>query len=48
MENFDIEFMILDKNWIYYDLLKMNDDKNPEMNPSMKIIKLTNQMISKS
>ena len=36
------------KNWIYYDLLKMTYQKNLEMNTSVKIMKLTNQMISKS
>ena len=36
----------LDNNWIYYDLLKINDQKNSEMNTLFKIIKLTNQMIS--
>ena len=47
MEKFDIKFVILDKNWIYYDLLKINDQKNLEMNTLAEIIKLTNQMISK-
>ena len=38
----------LEKNWIYYDLLKIINKKNPEMKISVKIMKLTNQMISKS
>ena len=33
---------------IYYDLLKINNQKNLEMNTSLKIMKLTNQMMSKS
>ena len=37
----------LDKKRIYCDLLKINDQKNPEMKISVKIIKLTNQKISK-
>ena len=37
-----------DKKWIYYELLKINDQKIPEMNASHKIFKLTGQMISKS
>ena len=38
----------LEKNGIYYDLLKINNKKNPKMNTSLKIIKLANQMIYKS
>ena len=38
----------LETNWIYYDLLKINKQKIPEMKISVKIIKLTYQMISKS
>ena len=48
MENFNINMWFLEKNWIYYDLLKINNQKIPEMNTSIKIIKLTNQMIYKS
>ena len=33
---------------IYYELLKIKDQKIPEMNTSEKIFKLTSQMISKS
>ena len=44
MENFDKSFVIFQKNCIYYDLLKIKDQKNPKMNTSVKIIKLTNQM----
>ena len=36
----------LGKNWIYYDLLKINNKKDPEMKIFIKIMKLTNQMIS--
>ena len=32
MENFGIKY-----DWIYYDLLKINNQKNPEMNTSIKI-----------
>ena len=34
--------------WIYDDLLKINKQKIPKMKISVKIIKLTYQMISKS
>ena len=40
--------LFFNKKWIYYELLKIKDQKNPEMNTSEKIFKLTNQMISKS
>ena len=40
--------LFLEKNCIYYDLLKINNHKNPEMKISVKIMKLTNQMIFKS
>ena len=48
MEFIDIKFMIFDKNWIYYELLKIKDQKNSEINTLAKIFKLTIQMISKS
>ena len=48
MEFIDIRFLFFDKNWIYYELLKIKDQKNPEMNTTVKIFKLTNQMIFKS
>ena len=32
----------------YYELLKIKDQKNPEINTSEKIFKLTGQMLSKS
>ena len=38
----------LDKNWIYYELLKIKYQKIPEMNTSEEIFKLTSQMKSKS
>ena len=38
----------LKKNWIYYELLKIKDQKNLEMNTLVKILKLTKKMISKS
>ena len=38
----------LEKNGIYYDLLKINEQKNLKINTSVNIIKLTNQMISNS
>ena len=46
MENFHIKYMTLGKNWIYYDLLKIKDYKNPEIKISDKIIKLTNLLIA--
>ena len=47
-ENFDLKIVFLEKNWIYYNLLKINKQKIPEMKISIKILKLTYQMISKS
>ena len=38
----------LDKNWIYYELLKIKYQKIPEMNTSQEIFKLTSQMKSRS
>ena len=38
----------MDKKWIYYELLKINDQKIPEMNTSEEIFKLNAQMKSKS
>ena len=38
----------MDKKWIYYELLKINDQKIPEMNTSEEIFKLNDQMKSKS
>ena len=35
MEIIDIQFMIFEMNWIYYELLKIKDQKNPEMNTSV-------------
>ena len=35
-------------NWIYYELLKINDLKIPEINTSEEILKLNAQMKSKS
>ena len=48
MEFMDIEFVIFDKKWIYYDLLKIKYQKIPEMNTSEEIFKLTGQMKYKS
>ena len=48
MEFIDIELVILDKKWIYYELLKIKDQKIPEMNTTEEIFKLTSQMKSKS
>ena len=42
MENFDLKYYNLKKNWIYYDLLKINNQKNPKMKISVKIMKFTN------
>ena len=47
MVNFDIKFMILDKNKIYHDISKIIQHKILEIKISVKFIKLTNQMISK-
>ena len=48
MQNFDIQFVIFKNNWIYYNLLKIKDQKkNPGINISVSIIKLADQMISK-
>ena len=38
----------MDKKWIYYELLKINDQKIPEINTSEEIFKLNAQMKSKS
>ena len=38
----------MDKKWIYYELLKINDQKIPEINTSEGIFKLNAQMKSKS
>ena len=35
MEIIDIKFVIFFKNWIYYELLKIKYQKNPEMNTSL-------------
>ena len=44
----DIKFVIFfEKNWIYYKLFKIKDEKNREMNTSVKSFKLTKQMTSK-
>ena len=49
MEFIHIYFVIfLDKKWIYYELVKINDQNIPEMNTSEKIFKLNAQMKSKS
>ena len=40
--------IFLDKKWIYYELLKINDQKIPEINTSEEIFKLNAQMKSKS
>ena len=48
MENFNINIRFLEKNRIFYGLLKMNNHKNLEMKISVKIMKLTDQIISKS
>ena len=48
MEFIDIEFVFLDKNWIYYELLKIKYQKIPEMNTSEEVFKLIGQMKSKS
>ena len=47
-ENCFITYVILEKNWIYYDLLKINKHKNPGLKILVKIIKLTCQIICKS
>ena len=38
----------MDKKWIYYELLKINDQKIPEIDTSEEIFKLNAQMKSKS
>ena len=38
----------MEKKWIYYELLKINDQKIPEINTSEEIFKLNAQMKSKS
>ena len=38
----------MDKKWIYYELLKMNDQKILKINTSEEIFKLNAQMKSKS
>ena len=38
----------MDKKWIYYELLKINYKKIPEINTSEEIFKLNAQMKSKS
>ena len=48
MKFIDIKFVFFDKKLIYYELLKIKDQKIPEMNTSKKIFKLTSQMLSKS
>ena len=48
MEFIDIELVILDKKWIYYELLKIKDKKIPKINTSEEIFKLNDQMKSKS
>ena len=48
MEFINIEFVFFEKKWIYYELLKIKDQKIPEINTSKEIFKLTSQMISKS
>ena len=48
MEFIDIYFIILDKKRIYYELLKVNYQKIPEINTSEEIFKLNAQMKSKS
>ena len=48
MEFIDIEFVFLEKKWIYYELLKIKYQKIPEINTSEEIFKLTGQMKSKS
>ena len=44
MEFIDIELVILDKKWIYYELLKIKDQKIPQINTSEEIFKLNDQM----
>ena len=48
MEFIDIYFVIFGYERIYYELLKINDQKIPEINTSEKIFKLNAQMKSKS
>ena len=49
IENSDIKYVIFPEDiWIYYNLLKINNEKNPKMKILVKIMKMTNQMISKS
>ena len=48
MENFYIKYVTFREELDYYDLLKINDKTNPETKILVKILKLTNQMISKS
>ena len=48
MKFIDIYFVILDKKLIYYELLKINYEKIPEINTSEEIFKLNGQMKSKS
>ena len=48
MEFIDIYFVIFGYEWIYYELLKINYKKIPEINTSEEIFKLNDQMKSKS
>ena len=48
METFDIKFVIFRQELVFYDFSKISQHKIPEIKISVKIIKLTNQMISKS
>ena len=47
-ENFDVKIWFLEKNLIYCDFSKINRHKVIAMKVSVKILKLTYQMISKS
>ena len=48
MEFIDIKLVTFREEWIYYELLKVKDQKIPKINTSEEIFKLTGQMISKS
>ena len=47
MEFIDIRFKIFREELVYHELLKIKDLKNPEINTSEKIFKLTRQVLSK-
>ena len=48
MENFDLKYVVFIEDLIHCDLFKINNQKNHQTNTSVKIMKFSNQMISKS